>query len=433
MEIERKVGVTIDDIRDAAVRQSEHLDRTDTRYSQVFSEMLGAEVFFKLEIFQRTGSFKSRGALTKLFRIEPEQRSKGVVTASAGNHGQGVALAARLLGVPATIVMPVGAPLYKVTAVQGYGAEVVLHGPTYDDAHQYATALAEERGLVYVHAFDDADVVAGQGVVGLELIEQVPDLDVVLVPVGGGGLISGVATAVKALAPRVRVIGVQASGASACVESFRRGTLVSTPGVQTIADGIAVKRPGEFTFSIIRQSVDDMVTVDDDAISQAIVMLMERGKIVVEGAGAIGVAALLAGRVAHGGRRVGVILSGGNVDLNLLGKVIQYGMMVAGRYLTLRLWLEDKPGQLFGITQVLAENNINIVHVGIHRIGPYMALHHVELELILETRDHQHGREVIELLRGAGFITEEATEIVERARATLRDTPPRGSLPGQLS
>jgi threonine dehydratase len=176
-----------------------------------------------------------------------------------------------------------------------------------------------------------------------------------------------------------------------------------------------------------------MVTVDDDAISQAIVLLMERGKMVVEGAGAVGLAALLAGRVAHGGRRVGVVLSGGNVDLNLLGKVIQYGMMVAGRYLTLRLWLEDKPGQLFGITQALAEHNINIVHVGIHRIGPYMALHHVELELILETRDHQHGREVIELLRGAGFITEEATEIVERARATLRDNVTRSGAPGQLS
>jgi threonine dehydratase len=317
--------------------------------------------------------------------------------------------------------MPVGAPLYKVTAVQRYGAEVVLHGAAYDDAHVRATAIAHDRDAAYVHAFDDADVISGQGVVGLELMEQLPDLDVVLVPVGGGGLISGVATAIKALAPRVRVVGVQAAGAAACADSFRRGSLVETAAVQTIADGIAVKRPGAVTFPIIREYVDDMVTVDDDAISQAIVLLMERGKMVVEGAGAVGVAALLAGRVAHGGRRVGVILSGGNVDLNLLGKVIQYGMITAGRYLTLRLWLEDKPGQLFGITRTLAEHNVNIIHVGIHRIGPYMALHHVELELIVETRDVEHGREVLTLLRNAGYAAEEASEILERARNTLRE------------
>jgi threonine dehydratase len=427
METQRTVGVTIDDIRAAAAAQAEHLDRTDVRYSQVFSEMLGAEIFFKLEIFQRTGSFKSRGSLTKLLRLPADVRARGVVTASAGNHGQGVALAARLLGVPATIVMPVGAPLYKVTAVQHYGAEVVLHGATYDDSHTHAFGLATERNAAYIHAFDDPDVIAGQGVVGLELAEQLPDLDVVLVPVGGGGLIAGVSTAVKALAPRVRVIGVQASGAAACSDSFRKGSLVETAGVQTIADGIAVKRPGEFTFPIIREFVDDMVTVDDDAISQAIVMLMERAKLVVEGAGAVGVAALLAGRVAHGGRRVGVVLSGGNVDLNLLGKVIQYGMITAGRYLTLRLWLEDKPGQLFGITSTLAEHNVNIIHVGIHRIGPYMALHHVELELIVETRDVAHGNEVLALLRKAGYAAEEASEIMERARNTLRDNG-RGGL-----
>jgi threonine dehydratase len=427
MDTQGTVGVTIDDIRAAAVAQAEHLDRTDVRHSQIFSEMLGADIFFKLEIFQRTGSFKSRGALTKLLRLPPDARARGVITASAGNHGQGVALAARLLGIPATIVMPVGAPLYKVTAVQSYGAEVVLHGETYDDSHLHAAALADERGAAYVHAFDDLDVIAGQGVVGLELIEQMPDLDVVLVPVGGGGLIAGVSSAIKAIAPRVRVIGVQASGASACSDSFRKGALIETPGVQTIADGIAVKRPGGITFPIIRECVDDMVTVDDDAISQAIVMLMERGKLVVEGAGAVGVAALLAGRVAHGGRRVGVILSGGNVDLNLLGKVIQYGMITAGRYLTLRLWLEDKPGQLFGITRTLAEHNVNIIHVGIHRIGPYMALHHVELELIVETRDAAHGREVLALLRNAGYATEEASEILERARNTLRDNG-RGGL-----
>ncbi len=406
-------AVTLEMLREARARQARHLRQTETTASRTFSQLAGCQVFLKTENLQQTGSFKARGALNKLFAMPPAERHRGVITASAGNHGQGVAFAASLLNVPSIIVMPLGAPLAKVTAAQGYGARTELHGASYDDAHHHALELADRHGLVYVHAFDDPLVVAGQGVVALEMLEQVPDLEVLVVPVGGGGLLAGMAVAARAIRPRLRLIGVQAAGAAACFDSFQAGALASTEQVTTIADGIAVKRPGELTFGIIRELVDDMVVVRDEAISQAIVLLMERTKLVVEGAGAVGLAALLERKVSHRQGRVGLVLSGGNIDLNLLGKVIQYGMISAGRYLALRFWLDDKPGQLHGITKLLAEHSINILHVGIHRMGPYMALHKVELELIVETRDHAHGQEVLELVRATGYNAEEAVN--ERA------------------
>lgn len=402
--------VTLEMVQEARARQAEHLRQTETTPSQTFSTMAGCQVYLKHENLQYTGSFKARGALNKLFALDAKERSGGVITASAGNHGQGVAFSARLLNVPSTIVMPLGAPLAKVSAVQGYGARIELQGATYDDAHSYALQRAEEAGLLYVHAFDDPLVIAGQGVVALEILEQEPDLDVLVVPVGGGGLLAGVAVAAKALRPRMRLIGVQAAGADALVSSFRNGALACTEQVTTIADGIAVKQPGELPFQIIHELVDDLVCVEDEAISQAIVLLIERAKMVVEGAGAVGLAALLERKITHRGGRVGLLLSGGNIDLNLLGKIIQYGMISAGRYLALRFWLDDKPGQLHGITLLLAEHNINILHVGIHRMGPYMELHKVELELIVETRDSQHGQEVLRLVRAAGYQAEEAIE-----------------------
>jgi threonine dehydratase len=405
--------VTLEMLREARARQAQHLRQTETTASRTFSQLAGCQVFLKTENLQQTGSFKARGALNKLFAMPPAERHRGVITASAGNHGQGVAFAASLLNVPSTIVMPLGAPLAKVTAAQGYGARTELCGSSYDDAHHHALQRADRDGLVYVHAFDDPLVVAGQGVVALEMLEQVPDLDVLVVPVGGGGLLAGMAVAARTIRPSLRLIGVQAAGAAACAESFHSGALASTEQVTTIADGIAVKRPGELTFGIIRELVDDMVSVRDEAISQAIVLLMERTKLVVEGAGAVGLAALLEQKIAHRQGRVGLVLSGGNIDLNLLGKVIQYGMISAGRYLALRFWLDDKPGQLHGITRLLAEHSINILHVGIHRMGPYMALHKVELELIVETRDHAHGQEVLRLVRAAGYNAEEAVN--ERA------------------
>jgi threonine dehydratase len=416
---ERKV--TFEMVQRARAREASHLRQTDNAPSQTFSRMAGCQVFLKTENLQVTGSFKARGALNKLFAMSSEQRSSGVITASAGNHGQGVAFAASLLEMPSTIVMPLGAPLAKVTAAQRYGARTQLYGPSYEEAHQHALELAERDSMVYVHAFDDPLIVAGQGVVAVEMLEQQPDLDVLVVPVGGGGLLAGMAVAARAIRPGLRLIGVQAAGAAACADSFRDGAPRSTDTVSTIADGIAVKRPGELTFKIIRALADDMVTVQDEAISQAIVLLIERAKLVVEGAGAVALAALLEDKIPHRGGRVGLVLSGGNIDLNLLGKVIQYGMISGGRYLALRFWLDDKPGQLHGITRLLAEHNINILHVGIHRIGPYMALHKVELELIIETRDAEHGREVLRLVRAAGYDAEEA--VARGLAADHSDTP----------
>jgi threonine dehydratase len=391
----------------ARERLGPYVRRTPVEHSEEMGSRAGRDVYLKLENQQRTGAFKIRGALAKLLAMDPVERKRGVITASAGNHGQGVALAARLLNVPATVVLPVGVPLAKLTAVQHHGAEVFLQGVAYDDAHAYALTLGAERGLEYVHAFDDPDVIAGQGTLGLELLEDVPDLDALVVPVGGGGLIAGVATAVRHLRPDVRIYGVQAAGSPALAESFRSGKL-GTAEARTIADGIAVKAPSQRTFAVIQALVDDMVTVEDEAIARAILLLLERHKQLAEGAGAAALAAVLGGCIPAAGQRVGVIVSGGNIDPILLGKVLQHGMASAGRYLALRTWLDDQPGQLHALTELLAAARINILHVGIHRLGPYTALGRVGLDLIVETRDREHAEGVLDVIRRAGYPAEES-------------------------
>jgi threonine dehydratase len=395
------------DVQLARERQAAYVDRTPTIRSGDLSALTGREVYLKLENQQQTGAFKIRGALSKLLSMPPEQRAAGVLTASAGNHGQGVALAARLLGVPSTVVLPIAAPLAKVTAIQRHGAQIVLDGASYDEAHAVAVRMADERGLQYVHAFNDPAVMAGQGVVAVELLEDVEDLDALVVPVGGGGLIAGMATAARHLRPGARVYGVQADGSPALARAFRSGELGSGPA-STIADGIAVKSPGERTFAVIRERVDDLFTVSDEAIARAILLLLERHKQLAEGAGAAALAAVLDGCIPSGLKRVGVIVSGGNIDPILLGKVLQHGLASAGRYLALRTWLDDQPGQLATLSALLAEARINILHVGIHRLGPYTALGRVGLDLIVETRDRQHADEVLALIRAAGYPAEEA-------------------------
>jgi len=331
----------------------------------------------------------------------------GVVTASAGNHGQGVAYAAQLLGVPATVVLPQGVPLAKLTAIQRTGAEALLIGESYDEAHAAAVEIARERKRAYVHAFDDDDVIAGQGTLALELLDDVRDLDTLVVPVGGGGLIAGIALAASARVPRLRIVGVQAAGASAFAESFRGGAVVERPAA-TIADGIAVRRPAERTLAIVKRLVNDVISVSDEAIARAIVVLLERTKLLAEGAGAAALAAVLEsdGRIGDG-RRVGVVISGGNIDPNLLGKALQQGLVSAGRYLAFRTWLEDKPGMLHELTGLLAREHINILHVGIHRLGPYALLGRVGLDVIVDTRDRAHADAVLELLRTHGFAADE--------------------------
>jgi threonine dehydratase len=400
-------SLTLERVQRARQRLEPYVRRTPVEHSEELGTLAGRDVYLKLENQQRTGAFKIRGALAKLLAMDPAERERGVLTASAGNHGLGVALAARLLNVPATVVLPVGVPLAKLTAVQQHGAEVLLEGLAYDDAYAFALTLGAERGLAYVHAFDDPDVIAGQGTLALELVEDVSDLDAVVVPVGGGGLIAGVATAVHHVRPDVRIYGVQAAGSPALAESFRSGRL-GTADARTIADGIAVKAPSPRTFAVIQALVDDVVTVEDEAIARAILLLLERHKQLAEGAGAAALAAVLGGCIPAAARRVGVIVSGGNIDPILLGKVLQHGLASAGRYLALRTWLDDQPGQLHALTELLAAARINILHVGIHRVGPYTAIGRVGLDLIVETRDREHAEGVLEGIRRAGYPAEES-------------------------
>ena len=410
--------LSYDHVRAARERQQPYVRHTPIELSDDLSAMTGRQVYLKLENLQRTGAFKIRGAISRLLTMDPRDLERGVVTASAGNHGQGVALAAKLLGAPATVVLPVGAPLAKIAAIQRHGAEVVLEGASYDNAHAYALEISEQRGQAYIHAFADPEVMAGQGAVALEVLEDVPDVDALLVPVGGGGLIAGMAAGARGVRPDLKIIGVQAAGSSALAASFHSGHL-ETGGASTIADGIAVRVPSQETFSVIQQLVDDVVTVSDEAIARTIVLLLERQKLLAEGAGAAALTALVEGAASAAmvppGTRVCAVVSGGNIDPNLLGKVLQHGMASAGRYLALRTWLDDRPGELENLTHLLAVERINILHVGIHRLGPYTALGRVGLDLIVETRDRAHAESVMDLIRQNGYPAEESIGVAPPA------------------
>jgi threonine dehydratase len=371
--------------------------------SRLLSEQAGGEVFLKAENLQRTGSFKVRGAAAKLASLTPKQRARGVIAASAGNHAQGVALAAQRLGIPCTIVMPIGASIAKMQATRGYGATVLSQGDNLDGALEHAQALALERGLALVHPYDDPLVIAGQGTLGLELAEEMPDLDVVVVPVGGGGLIAGVAMALKETGRGAHVIGVQAAAASGGVRSFHAGRRVRMAPGPTLADGIAVSMPGSLAFPLIRRYVDQMVTVSEEAIAHAQVFLLERAKLLVEGAGAVGVAALLDGQVPASGRRLGVVLSGGNVDMPLLDRILAHGLAEAGRYRVVRMVVVDQPGQLARLLAVVARKGANILSIEHQRHALHLSLGQVEVELTLETRDRNHGDLVVRALAAAGY------------------------------
>jgi len=395
-------SVSIEGIREAEKRLAGVVRRTPLDYSRTLSELTGSRVFLKLENLQKTGSFKIRGAYNYLAALGAEGRPGGVVCASAGNHAQGVALAAALAGREATVVMPRTAPVSKVTATAGYGAKVVLAGETFEEARRVAVDTARESGAFFVHAFDDPHVIAGQGTLGLELLADLPDMDAVLVPVGGGGLAAGLGLAVKSCQPKVRVIGVQAAGAPGAYLSHRAGHLVGAPAA-TFADGIAVQQPGELSFSLMRQYVDEMVMVEEPDIARAILLLLERAKLVVEGAGAVGVAALLAGRVDLAGKGVAVILSGGNIDMNAVSVIIGRGLVAAGRTLVFRTRVADRPGSLQKLLALVADRGANVISIYHDRLCPEIPLREAVVTLTIETRDHGHVAEVRETLAGAGF------------------------------
>lgn len=399
--------LSIKDIQRAQDTIAGLVHRTPLLSSHSLGQMVGRELFLKAENLQRAGSFKIRGAFNKLAGLGPEQRLAGVVAASAGNHAQGVALAARTLDIPCTIVMPVSASIPKVQATRAYGATVLLRGEDFDQAQKHAREFATEQGATLIHAFDDPAIIAGQGTIGLELLQEADDLDAVVVPVGGGGLIGGIALAMKETRPQVKVIGVQSSAFPAVVDSFRTGRRVAASGLPTFADGIAVGTPGRLTLPLIDRYVDEMVAVEEEDISQAMVLLLERSKLVVEGAGAVGLAALLSDKIATPGKRVAVVLSGGNVDPNLVARVLEHGLAHAGRYLVVRLLLGDRPGELNRLLSIVAAAQVNVLDIDHLRHGPAVPLGQVAVQLTLETRDREHAQTVLEALRRAGHTTVE--------------------------
>jgi threonine dehydratase len=376
--------------------------QTPMEESRWLSALAGGPVSLKCENLQRTGSFKTRGAYLRISRLSPEERAHGVVAASAGNHAQGVALAAQLLGIKATVFMPEGAPIPKEKATRGYGAEVSFHGRYLEDAMVAAREFAERTGAVLIHPFDHVDIVAGQGTAGLEILDQAPDVRTVLVPTGGGGLLAGIAIAVKAVRPDVRVVGVQAAGAAAYPASLAHGAPVPLESMTTMADGIAVGLPGQITFAAVRDHVDEIVTVSEDSLSRAVLAVLERAKMLVEPAGAAAVAAVLDNPTAFATPAVAV-LSGGNIDPLLLGKVIRHGMAAAGRYLNLRVCIPDLPGGLAQLLTDISEVGANVLEVVHERISPSLHLDEVEVHLQLETRGEPHTEQVMARLRERGY------------------------------
>ncbi|GBF32845.1 threonine dehydratase [Desulfocucumis palustris] len=397
--------LTMDMVNSARQKLRGIIHTTPLDYSALFSRLSGANIYLKLENLQKTGSFKIRGAYNKIAGLSAGERRLGVIAASAGNHAQGVAHAAFRAGIKSVIVMPEGAPLSKIAATQGYGAEVVLYGQGYDDAYGRALEIQRETGAVFIHGFDDPEIMAGQGTIALEIIEQLDGLEAVLVPAGGGGLLAGVAYTVKQLKPGVRVIGVQARGAPA-IYLYKKGCGGEEPPAATIADGISVRIPGAMNLEVIKKYVDDMVLVDDDEIAMAILMLLERSKVMAEGAGAAGLAAAIKGLPEIKGLNVAVIISGGNIDVNVLSNIIERGLVESGRRLKIKTILPDRPGNLIKILTLLAELKANIIYINHHRTRPRVPLKQAEVELEMETENKEHLDYIVKSLNKAGYIFE---------------------------
>jgi threonine dehydratase len=398
-------GITLENIQQAHAAMRSVVHKTPLDRSRTFSAMTGCDLYLKLENLQKTGSFKIRGAYNKIHSLTEEEKRHGVIAASAGNHAQGVAYAASSAGIKSTIVMPEVAPLAKTMATRGYGAEVVLHGAVYDEAFQKAQAIQKETGQTFIHAFNDDAVIAGQGTVGLEILEELEDVSAIVVPIGGGGLIAGIAVAVKELAPHVKVFGVQAQGAPAMYMSKRVHSLKTTPDAMTFADGIAVKIPGDLTFSLIDKYVDDIVVIDDEATASTILMLLERAKLMVEGAGAVSLAAVLNGRIPSQGKIVSVI-SGGNIDVNFISRIIERGLVKAGRRIKISTLISDRPGALQRLLSIIAQQRANVIHIYHDRVERNVPLSQAVVEISLETRDWLHTEEILANLRQAGYTVE---------------------------
>jgi threonine dehydratase len=393
--------VTLDKIYHAAFVLKQVARKTDLIHASNLPT--NCNLYLKTENLQLTGSFKLRGAYYKISQLSEEQRKAGIIACSAGNHAQGVALAATRMGIKSIVCMPDGAPISKVEATKALGAEVCLVKGAYDDAYAHAVKLQEESGMTFIHPFNDDEVIAGQGTIGLEILDQLADADAVICPIGGGGLISGVSYAIKTLNPNIKVYGVQAENAPSMRNSIRQGEPITLDAVSTFADGIAVKHPGDTTFEMVSKYVDEVVTVSEDEIAAAILALLEKQKVIAEGAGAVSVAAALFGKLPIEGKKVVCIVSGGNIDVNILSRVITRGLVTAGRNATLTIALEDKPGQLVGVSQIVSECGANVVSVNHERSDANMAVTSCFLKVGMETRDFEQIAEIRKRLTEAGF------------------------------
>lgn len=400
------MSVTLAKIEQARERIADSVRGSPCARSGTFSELTDNAVFLKLENLQRTGSYKERGALNRIRVLTPQERSRGLITASAGNHGQAVAYHATREGIRAEICMPLVTPLNKVMATRRFGGEVLLHGANYDEAYEEARRRSQEHGLTFVHPFDDETVIAGQGTVGLELLEQIPDLEVVVAAIGGGGLISGLGCSLKEQCPHMRLIGVQSARLPSMKVAVEQKRPVTLPAATTLADGIAVRRAGELTLPMVEKYVDEIVTVEEEEIANAVLLLLEREKILAEGAGAAALAALLNGRISVMGKKVAVVISGGNMDVTLLSRIIERGLVKDGRLVRLRVHLPDYPGALHRLTAVLAERRANIVATSYDRAYFGVTFGDTAIDLTMETRGPEHVAELSGALEKAGYTFE---------------------------
>jgi threonine dehydratase len=395
--------MNLDDVIIAREKMKGIVHETPLDFSKTFSTLSHNEVYLKLENLQKTGSFKVRGSYNKMISLSQDELEKGVVAASAGNHAQGVAYSSQMLGIPCTIVMPKGAPLSKVLATRQYGAEVILEGAVFDDALAYALELKDRRGATFIHAFDDEAVIAGQGTVGLEIIDQLPDVEAIICPVGGGGLIAGVAMAVKQKNPAISVYGVQTLACPSMKQSLLEKKPVMVEAAPTMADGIAVQKPGQQTFEIIKEYVDDIFCVDEMEIARTMLMVLERNKLLVEGSGASPLAALLYDKVNLRNKKIAVVLSGGNVDVNFISRIIERGLVESGRFAHFTITLKDKPGELEKVLKLATEMDANIQYVNLHHVGKHIYPGYAQLEISVETKNHDHIEQLAIVLKEKAY------------------------------
>lgn len=395
--------VTFSDIKNAQNLLSNVINKTPCDFSATYSNITGGDIFLKLENLQKTGSFKVRGAYSRISSLSDQEKEAGVISSSSGNHAQGVAYAASMCGTKATIIMPVFTSLNKVQAIRNYGAEVILNGQTFDESYSYAKELQKEKGSSLIHAFDDPMVIAGHGTLALEILERFPDIQAIVVPVGGGGLISGVAIAAKSVKPHVKIIGVQVAGSNAMKLSIEKDRLIELEYANSIADGISVRQVSENTFRVVKKYVDDIVIVDDEEITSVILMLLERSKLIVEGAGALALTAALYGKVSLQGLKTALIVSGGNIDISILTKIIDRGLIKSGRLVHIIVELYDAPGVLSKLTGIIGDMGVNIINVKHERHSLEMPLRQTKVELTLETRGFEHIEELLKALRAKGY------------------------------